>query len=104
MMNFNKYIFLLFIFLIGCNQTKENSKIVEISCGQCQIELSSQEGCDLAIRIDGRAYFVDGAHIDEFGDAHDLNSGFCEVIRTAKISGKLIEGRFQAGSIKLIEE
>jgi len=102
-MNFNKQIFVLFIFLIGCNQTKENSKTVEISCGQCQFGLNTQEGCDLAIRIDGRPYFVDGAHIDDFGDAHDMNSGFCEVIRTAKISGELIENRFHATSIELTD-
>ena len=35
---------------------------------QCQFELTSQKGCDLAVRIDNKAYFVDGAHIDDFGD------------------------------------
>lgn len=97
------YLFLL-ITTIGCLSKKENTQIVEISCGQCQFGLNTQEGCDLAIRVDGKSYFVDGAHIDDFGDAHDMNSGFCEVIRTANISGELIEGRFQATSIELAKE
>ena len=105
-MKFTKIITFLFLFFItiGCVSKKENSQIIEISCGQCQFGLLTQEGCDLAIRIDGNSYFVDGAHIDDFGDAHDMNSGFCEVIRTAKINGELIENRFQVTSIELIKE
>ena len=102
-MNLNKHLFVLFIFLIGCTQTKKNTQIVEISCGQCQFGLKTQEGCDLALRKDGKAYFIDGAHIDDFGDAHDMNSGFCEVIRTAKTNGELIENRFQATTIELTD-
>jgi hypothetical protein len=96
--------FFLFLCLISCSSNNETTQITKISCGQCQFGLSTQKGCDLAIRIDGKAHFVDGVHIDDFGDAHDLNSGFCEVIRTAKISGNLIEGRFQASSIELVKE
>jgi hypothetical protein len=28
------------------------------------------KACDLAVRIDGKAYFVDGTSIDSHGDAH----------------------------------
>ena len=105
MKNTQNLIFLLLFFItIGCISKKENSRIVEVSCGQCQFGLTTQEGCDLAVRIDGESYFIDGAHIDDYGDAHDINSGFCEVIRTAKISGELIEDRFQATSIELVKE
>ena len=27
-------------------------------------------GCDLAVRIDGQVYYVDGSSIDDHGDAH----------------------------------
>ena len=93
---------LIFVFTISCSPKKENTQIAEVSCGQCQFDLKSQEGCNLAVRIDGESYFIDGAHIDDFGDAHDKNSGFCEVIRSAKITGKLIDNRFQATTIELI--
>jgi hypothetical protein len=40
---------------------KEQSKsqIVEAACGQCQFEMEGY-GCELAVRIDGKPYFVDG--------------------------------------------
>jgi hypothetical protein len=33
-------------------------------------------GCELAVRIDGKPYFVDGTSLDSHGDAH-ANDGFC---------------------------
>jgi hypothetical protein len=32
-------------------------------------------GCELAVRIDGKSYFVDGSSIDSHGDAH-ASDGF----------------------------
>jgi hypothetical protein len=32
-------------------------------------------GCELAVRIDGKPYFVDGTSLDSHGDAH-ANDGF----------------------------
>ena len=88
----------------SCTKKDENSVIAEVSCGQCQFDLHTQDGCDLAIRLDGKAYFVDGADIDDFGDAHDEKTGFCEVIRKAEVSGKLENNRYKATSIKLIDK
>ena len=85
----------------ACGEDKKET--VELSCGQCQFGLTSQDGCDLAVRIDDKAYFVDGADIDDFGDAHDIDSGFCEVVRTAQVSGELIDNRYQVKSVKLLE-
>lgn len=90
----------VFIFL-ACSESKEKTFVAEVACGQCQFELSGQAGCDLAIKFEGKAYFVDGAHIDDFGDAHDKNSGFCEVVRKAEVRGKLENNRFVASSIVL---
>ena len=86
---------------ISCK--KEEKKIVELSCGQCQFGLKTQEGCDLAVRLDDKAYFVDGAHIDDYGDAHDENTGFCEAIRKAEITGELEGDRFKVTSVKMLD-
>ena len=95
-----KVAFILSLVLsIACVNTE--TQIVELSCGQCQFGLTSQDGCDLAVRIDDKAYFVDGADIDDFGDAHDKDSGFCEVIRTAEVSGEISDDRFKVNTITL---
>ena len=77
-------------------------QVVEAACGQCQFEMTEKSGCDLAVRIDGKSYFVDGTNIHEHGDAH-ADDGFCEVIRKASVKGKIIEGRFKSESFTLIK-
>ncbi len=74
---------------------------VEASCGQCQFHLDGK-GCDLAVRIDGKAYFVDGTTINEHGDAH-AKDGFCEAVRKAEVQGEVINNRFKATYFKLIK-
>lgn len=103
---------ILFIVLIsfipvkGQPQSKEASvvtirnQIVEASCGQCQFHLPGK-GCDLAVRIDGKAYFVDGTGIDDHGDAH-AKDGFCQRIRKARVSGRIVNHRFQATTFELL--
>lgn len=90
-------------FLLYFSCKTEEKQTVEISCGQCQFGLTSQDGCDLAVRLDGKAYFVDGADIDDFGDAHDEQTGFCEVVRKAEVKGHLEDNRFKVSSVKLID-
>jgi len=75
-------------------------QIVEASCGQCQFHLAGK-GCDLAVRINGKSYFVDGTSIDDHGDAH-AKDGFCEAIRKAKVQGEIVNNRFKATYFKLI--
>ncbi len=76
--------------------------VVELSCGECQFDLEG-ESCDLAIRHDGKAMFVDGFGIDDFGDAHD-KEGLCNCIRKAKVTGKIVEGRFVAEKIDILKD
>ena len=78
------------------------NQVVEAACGQCQFEMTENSGCDLAVRIDGKSYFVDGTNIHEHGDAH-ADDGFCEVIRSANVKGEIIEGRFKSESFILIK-
>lgn len=74
--------------------------IVDASCGQCNFNLSG-EGCELAVRISGFAYFVDGSNIDDHGNAH-ASEGFCQAIRKARVKGNISDNRFQAQYFKLL--
>ena len=53
-------------------------------------------------RIKGKAYFVDGTHINDHGDAH-AKQGFCNSIRKAEVQGELIDERFKVTYFKLID-
>ena len=98
-----KILILCILILASCSGMKEIKQIAEVSCGQCKFEIEEPLGCDLAVRINDKAYFIDGANIDDFGDAHDKNTGFCNVIRKANVVGTIEDGRFKATSIKIIE-
>lgn len=76
-------------------------KVVEASCGECQFKMEGK-GCQLAVRIDGKSYFVDGTSIDEHGDAH-AKDGFCEAIRKAEVQGEVVNNRFKATYFKLVK-
>lgn len=75
--------------------------VVELSCGECQFGLEG-DGCDLAIRIDGTAMYVDGSGIDDHGDAHAAD-GLCNAIRRARVTGTIQKGRFVAEEIELLD-
>lgn len=75
-------------------------QIVEASCGQCQFHMAGK-GCDLAVRINGKSYFVDGTSIDDHGDAH-AKDGFCEAISKAKVQDEIVNNRFIVTYFRLI--
>jgi len=77
-------------------------QVVETSCGQCQFGLKAK-GCDLAVRVAGKSYFVDGTTIDEHGDAH-AKDGFCEAVRKAEVQGEVVDNRFKVTYFKLLPE
>lgn len=106
-----KKFFLILLFGMGYLATSAQSKMsvpdstkkiltVEASCGQCQFKMNGK-GCSLAVRIDGKPYFVDGTSIDDHGDAHG-EDGFCEAIRKAQVQGEIVNNRFQATYFKLL--
>jgi hypothetical protein len=72
---------------------------LEVACGMCQFDLQGKD-CALAIRIDAKAYYVDGTGIDEHGDAH-ARDGFCNKIRKAAMQGILENGRYKVSYFKL---
>ena len=80
--------------------TARQSQVVEASCGQCQFKMEGK-GCTLAVRINGKAYFVDGSSIDDHGDAH-ADDGFCETVRKAEVKGEIVNDRFKASYFKLL--
>lgn len=59
--------------------------LVDASCSKCNIDLKAIE-YSVAVRMNGKAYFVGGANIDSFGDAH-------EPMVVAKWYGKQSAGR-----------
>lgn len=85
------------------NQPDPTKKImvVETACGQCRLGLPGKS-CDLAVRINGKAYFIDGTSIDDHGDAH-AKDGFCNAIRKAEVQGEIVNNRFKATYFKLIK-
>ena len=106
-----KFIFLiiaLFLSMAAFSQEKQQLKfdaskkvqIVDASCGECQFKLPGKS-CDLAVRIDGKAYFVDGTKIDDHGDAH-AKDGFCESVRKAEVQEEIVNNRFKATWFKLL--
>jgi hypothetical protein len=77
-------------------------QVVETSCGECQFEMDGKS-CDLAVKFEGKAYFVEGIKIDDYGDAHAHN-GFCNAVRKAKVTGEIKNEKFVASSFVLVDE
>lgn len=99
--------FACFVFAAANGQSKmsvpdSTKKIqsVEASCGECQFKMPGK-GCELAVRINGKTYFVDGTSINDHGDAHGKD-GFCEAIRKAEVQGEIVNNRFKATYFKLL--
>lgn len=100
-----KHLFLFIAVLgfhLGFSQEKKK-QIVEVACGQCQFKMKDKKGCDLAVRIDGKSYFVEGTKIDDHGDAH-ANDGFCNAVRKAEVIGDVKGDKFVVRHFILLPE
>ena len=75
---------------------------VEATCGTCMYKMEGM-GCHLAIKLNGKNYFVDGTNIDDHGDAHDAE-GFCNAIKKAKLQGTIVKDRFKVTYFELIKK
>jgi hypothetical protein len=74
---------------------------VEATCGNCMYKMKG-DGCHLAIKLNGKNYFVDGTEIDDHGDAHDAE-GFCNAIKKAKVQGSIVGDRFLVTYFELVK-
>ena len=85
---------------VSVSDSTKKIHIVETACGECQFKLAGK-GCNLAVRINNKAYFVDGTDIDSHGDAH-AKDGFCNAVRKAEVQGQLVNDRFKVTYFKLL--
>ena len=96
-----------FFLFISCAEKKGTTIVkkvlVQTACGQCQFGMESQQGCDLAVKIDDVSYFVDGANIDDYGDAHDKKNGLCNFTRKAEVTGKIKNNRFLISKFTVLD-
>ncbi len=99
-------IFLITLLLNGCATRPvvalSTPTVVEAACGECKFGLKGDD-CDLAIRVDGHSYFVDGVNPDSLGDAH-AKDGICESIRKARVTGEVKDSRFVATGFVLLPD
>jgi Family of unknown function (DUF6370) len=99
-----KLLVIVFVnFLTFQAQETKNTIIVAAACGQCQFGMKEIRGCDLAVKIGDKFYFVDGTKIDDHGDAHAKN-GFCSKVRKANVIGEIVNNRFVASSFIVLPE
>ncbi len=103
---------LLFLFalctlpLMGCEDASAdaatvevNDEVIEVACGMCQLNMDASS-CEPAVRIEGKTYFMDGAPAELTEHEHDAD-GICMCIREAKVTGKVVDGRFKAEKFEL---
>ena len=84
-------------------QKKEKTYKVLASCGQCQFDMNSKTGCDLAVNYAGKKYWVDGSGIEDHGDSH-ASDGFCNATRKAEVKGTFEGNKFIATSFVLLSD
>lgn len=104
---------IILAFTVSCGSPAEDSKEitaeqlvegvhVEAGCGTCLFEMEG-DACELAVKINGKGYFVDGATLDEFGDAHAAD-GLCNKTAKAHVRGEIEGDRFTAHSFELVSD
>lgn len=89
-------------FKVSKPDSTKKIQVIETACGECQFKLTGK-GCNLAVRMDGKAYFVDGTDIDSHGDAH-AKDGFCNAVRKAEVQGELVNDRYKVTYFKLLKQ
>lgn len=92
------------LFLAACGSINKSNEpisgIYDVSCGQCNYNMTG-DVCELAIKINGHFYYVEGTRLHDHGDAH-AEDGLCTVERKANVHGQLKKGVFVAESFELL--
>jgi len=88
---------LLVLGVTGCtdSSTAAPTQTVQAGCGSCTYAIEGVKSCELAVKVDGKAYLVSGASVD----AHE--AGLCIAEKQAEVSGKVEGDKFVATSFKL---
>lgn len=91
--------------LLGCGEKQPKVKPialqeVDAACGLCHFGLSAS-ACQLAVKVDGGAYFVEGVEEIPHEEMHK-EGGICMTIRRAKVSGRIDRDKFVALSYELL--
>lgn len=68
---------------------------LETGCGNCVFGMDGVQGCQLAVKLDGKPYLVSGVEMP------DHESGLCDHSRMAAITGQVEGERFVATSFAL---
>ncbi len=76
------------------------ARTAEAGCAMCIYEMEGAESCALAVKVDGRPYYVTGSTIFDHGDPHAAD-GLCKTGREAVIDGKIEGGRVVATKIEI---
>ncbi len=100
-----------FFYISGFSQDNNKKKLVldktkpvvelETACGTCMFKMKGS-GCILAVKQEGKTYFVTGTDIDDHGDAHDKD-GFCNAVRKAKVQGSVVGDKFLVTYFELLK-
>ncbi len=72
-------------------------QVVEVACGSCIYEMDGVEGCEAAVKIDGRPYLLKGV---KGLDAHA--AGLCKSAKHARVLGEVKDGVFVAKGFQLV--
>ena len=100
-----KLLFIGLLIFSSCATTKRNKDIegiYEVACGKCIYDMTG-DGCDLAVLINGKYYYVEGSGISDHGNEH-AEDGLCKTSRKAEIKGRIKYGVFIADYVKIIQE
>ena len=95
------------LLLAGCKSAHQPPEtrlttptVVEVACGECKFAMKGED-CDLAVRVNGHSYFVDGVNPKSLGDPH-ASDGICETIRKARVTGQIKDGHFVTATFELL--
>ncbi len=94
---------LMLAFSVSVFAQKVTNQYVEASCGMCNFDQKNDRGCALAVRMDNKVYYVEGTSIKDHGNPH-AEDGFCKVVKKAKVSGEIKNGKLYASSFTVLPE
>lgn len=95
-------LFLVLFSVVIFAQKKLEKQVVEAGCGMCIYNMKSDKGCAIAVKIDGKPYYVEGVNKKSLGDPH-ADNGYCNVTKKALVTGELKNNKFYAKEFQFVE-